>query len=61
MAGLLLAAVAAGAAFTATPASAVCQLYVEGHCYNACSAAGIVYGPARDASGNRLPQLYCPA
>jgi hypothetical protein len=58
-AGLVLAAVAAGAALTAAPASAVCQVYVGGHCYNACSAVGIVYDPARDASGGKLPQLYC--
>ena len=60
---LLAAAFLAGAAFTAAPASAVCDptLYeLTGWC-SYCSPVGIVYNAADDALHDKLPPLDCAA
>lgn len=56
-------AVAAAAAFTAAPASAVCDLALyelTGWC-SYCAPAGIAYNVADDALHDKLPPLECAA
>jgi hypothetical protein len=63
-AAALLGGLALVATLPPAPASAVCQLTVDGHCYNACSVAGIAYVAAANAArkaGATLAPWECAA
>jgi len=61
---VVLAVVGLGLAATVLPiagASANCEITIDGHCYNACSALLAPYGKADQAAGGKLPDVNCPA
>jgi hypothetical protein len=59
----LLLLVAAGALLAPlAPASASCDLTLDGRCVSGCAVAAGAYGTVRDTAGGKvLPVLDCPA